>query len=91
MTELCVRLVGPVTVRWNGRGYAGRDLGSRKARTLVALLSVEPGRLVGMDRIVEMLWGDRPPRRPPANVATLVRATGSATTSRRISMSRWRC
>ncbi|GIJ67235.1 hypothetical protein Voc01_021520 [Virgisporangium ochraceum] len=72
MTELCVRLVGPVTVRWNGRGYAGRDLGSRKARTLVALLSVEPGRLVGMDRIVEMLWGDRPPRRPPANVATLV-------------------
>jgi DNA-binding SARP family transcriptional activator len=72
MTEACVRLVGPVTVRWGGRGYAGRDLGSRKARTLVALLSVEPGRLVSMDRIVEMLWPGRPPLRPPANVATLV-------------------
>jgi DNA-binding SARP family transcriptional activator len=72
MTEVCVRLVGPVTIWRDGRGYGGRDLGSRKARTLVALLSVEPGRLVGMDRIVEMLWGDRPPRRPPANVATLV-------------------
>jgi DNA-binding SARP family transcriptional activator len=72
MTEVCVRLVGPVTVWRDGRGHAGRDLGSRKARTLVALLSMEPGRLVSMDRIVEMLWGERPPRRPPANVATLV-------------------
>lgn len=72
MTDVLVRLVGPVTIHRDGRGYAGRDLGSRKARTLIALLSVEPGRLVSMDRIVEMLWGDRPPRRPPANVATLV-------------------
>ena len=72
MTEACVRLVGPVTIWRDGRGYAGRDLGSRKARTLIALLSVEPGRLVSMDRIVEMLWGDRPPLRPEANVATLV-------------------
>lgn len=72
MTDVCVRLVGPVTIWRDGRGYAGRDLGSRKARTLIALLSVEPGRLVGMDRIVEMLWGGRPPLRPPANVATLV-------------------
>jgi DNA-binding SARP family transcriptional activator len=72
MTEVLVRLVGPVTICRDGRGYAGRDLGSRKARTLIALLSVEPGRLVSMDRIVEMLWGDWPPRRPPANVATLV-------------------
>jgi DNA-binding SARP family transcriptional activator len=72
MTDVLVRLVGPVTICRDDRGYAGRDLGSRKARTLIALLSVEPGRLVSMDRIVEMLWGDRPPRRPPANVATLV-------------------
>jgi DNA-binding SARP family transcriptional activator len=72
MTEVCVRLMGPVAVCRDGRRYAGGDLGSRKARTLIALLSVEPGRLVSMDRIVEMLWGDCPPRRPPANVATLV-------------------
>jgi DNA-binding SARP family transcriptional activator len=72
MTEVCVRLVGPVAVCRDGRCFAGGSVGSRKARTLIALLSVEPGRLVSMDRIVEMLWGDRPPRRPPANVATLV-------------------
>jgi len=66
MTDVLVRLVGPVTLYRDGHSFAGRDLGSRKARTLIALLSVEPGRLVSMDRIVEMLWGDRPPRRPPS-------------------------
>lgn len=51
---------------------AGRELGSRKARTLLALLAAERGRPVATDRIVETLWGADPPADPSANVATLV-------------------
>lgn len=47
-------------------------MGSRKARTLIAVLGASCGRLVGVDEIVDALWGDHPPRRPEANVATLV-------------------
>lgn len=69
---LRLRLVGPFTVYRAGRLVPARDVGSRKARTLLALLAVERGRLVGMDRIVEALWPDDRPRHPAENVATLV-------------------
>jgi DNA-binding SARP family transcriptional activator len=72
MTDLCVRLVGAVAVCRDGCCHAGRELGSRKARTLVALLGVERGRLVGTARIIEALWDDAPPQRPAANIATMV-------------------
>lgn len=48
------------------------DLGSRKARLLVKLLAVDRGGPVSIDHIAEVLWGDRPPRDPAANIATLV-------------------
>jgi DNA-binding SARP family transcriptional activator/tetratricopeptide (TPR) repeat protein len=54
---------------------AGRELGSRKARTLLALLAAERGRLVPLDRVVDALWPDVPPTDPAANVATLVSRT----------------
>jgi DNA-binding SARP family transcriptional activator len=72
MTDLCVRLVGAVTVCRDGRCHTGRELGSRKARTLVALLGVQRGRLVTTARLAEALWGDAPPQRPAANIATMV-------------------
>jgi len=59
-------------VRRNGRLQPAREVGSRKARTLLALLAVERGRVVALDRIGEVLWGDFPPREPADNVATLV-------------------
>ncbi len=49
-----------------------QNVGSRKARTLLALLGTRQGRVVGVDTIVEALWNDPPPRRPEAGVATLV-------------------
>jgi DNA-binding SARP family transcriptional activator len=67
-----LRLVGLIEVRATAVGRKAPDVGSRKARTLLALLGTRPGRLVAVDRIVEALWDDRPPRRPEANVATLV-------------------
>ena len=58
-----------------GDTLTGRELGSRKARTLLALLAAERGALVPLDRIVEALWPDDAPADPAANVATLVSRT----------------
>jgi DNA-binding SARP family transcriptional activator len=66
-----LRLVGVVEVCRAGTPEAP-DIGSRKARTLLALLGARHGSVVAVDRIVDALWGDDPPRRPEANVATLV-------------------
>lgn len=70
-----LRLAGVVTVSAVGAAndtWEVRDVGSRKARTLLALLGARAGRTVAMDQVVEALWTAAPPRRPEANVATLV-------------------
>ena len=59
----------------DGRRLAGRDLGSRKARTLLALLAAERGALVPLDRIVDALWPADAPVDPAANVATMLSRT----------------
>jgi DNA-binding SARP family transcriptional activator len=69
---LLLRLAGSFAVARGGRELATQEVGSRKARTLLALLAVERGRRVPTGRIVEILWGDEPPRQPAENVATLV-------------------
>ncbi len=66
-----VQVVGAVTVCRAGRVLPVAEVGSRKARTLLALLAVQGGQ-VPVDRIVHAVWGDAPPMRPVANVATLV-------------------
>jgi DNA-binding SARP family transcriptional activator len=65
-------VVGPLEVRIDGRALEAKDVGSRKARTLLALLAVERPRPVPVDLIVEAVWGDAPSRRPLQDVATLV-------------------
>lgn len=67
-----LRLSSALRVDTAGGSFAGRDLGSRKARTLLALVASARGRAVATDRIVEALWHDEPPADPAANVATLV-------------------
>jgi DNA-binding SARP family transcriptional activator/tetratricopeptide (TPR) repeat protein len=66
------RLSSTLVVEAGDREWSGRELGSRKARTLLALLAAERGRPVPTDRIVDALWHDTPPSDPAANVATLV-------------------
>lgn len=66
------RLSSTLVVETGDRERSGRELGSRKARTLLALLAAERGRPVPTDRIVDALWHDAPPSDPAANVATLV-------------------
>lgn len=70
--SLQVRLVGEVAVHGVDSTWEAPDVGSRKARTLLALLGVAHGRIVTVEAIVEELWGNTPPQQPRANVATLV-------------------
>jgi DNA-binding SARP family transcriptional activator len=66
-----VRVVGGFGVIRGGREMAASTIGSRKARTLLAMLAVHRG-YVPIDPITVALWGERPPRNPAANIATLV-------------------
>jgi DNA-binding SARP family transcriptional activator len=70
--ELKVQVVGTFAVRWGNSVLAGADIGSRKARLLLALLAVEQGHWVSTDRITEALWTSGSARRPAQNLATLV-------------------
>src|ERR671930_1280922 len=37
-------------------------LGGQKQRAVLALLLLEPGRVVSTDRLIDALWGEQPPR-----------------------------
>src|SRR6478735_3198290 len=63
--ELEVRLLGPIEVERGGEPVA---LGGQKPRALFAVLALEPGRVVSVDRLVEALW----PGDPPATAAHAV-------------------
>lgn len=67
-SELRVRLLGGLEVE----GVATKDLGSRKARTLLKLLALARGAPVSPDRVVDVLWGDQAPARPVDQIGVLV-------------------
>jgi DNA-binding SARP family transcriptional activator len=67
-----LRLVGIVEVSATTGSWETPPVGSRKARTLLALLGAHCGRMVAVDRVIDALWDGAAPRRPEDNVATLV-------------------
>ncbi len=58
-TMLSVHLLGPVEVRRDGGTL---DLGGPQQRALIAHLALDVGRVVPVERLIERLWGDDPPR-----------------------------
>lgn len=54
-----ISLLGPVEVRSDEGTLI--DLGGARVRTLLIRLAVEPERVVGLDALVDAVWGDRPP------------------------------
>ncbi|PRX69608.1 DNA-binding SARP family transcriptional activator [Nonomuraea fuscirosea] len=62
-------VLGPLAVR---RAGADLDLGTPKARTLLAVLLCYPGRPVSAPFLAEALWGDEPPKSAVKNVQTYV-------------------
>lgn len=68
MGDLRVRLLGGLLVE----GYRPSELGSRKARSLLAALAVADGAPVSVDGLADVLWGDELPARPAEQVGVLV-------------------
>ena len=60
-----VRLLGPVEASVDGRAVA---VGAGKPRALLAMLALHAGSTVSSDRLIDALWGER----PPATAAKLV-------------------
>jgi DNA-binding SARP family transcriptional activator len=54
-----VGVLGPLTVHC---GHRAVDTGCGLPRTLLGLLALQPHRAVPREEIVDVLWGDRPPR-----------------------------
>jgi DNA-binding SARP family transcriptional activator/ABC-type transport system substrate-binding protein len=51
-------ILGPISLRLDGREQA---LGGPKQRALLAILALSPNARVSRDRLIDGLWGDRPP------------------------------
>jgi len=82
--ELELRLLGPLEVLRAGRAA---NLGGPKPRALLAVLALEPGRVVSVDSLVEALWpGETPDSAPHAvqvYVSQLRKALGADVLTRR--------
>jgi DNA-binding SARP family transcriptional activator len=75
---IAYRLLGPLDATIAGRAA---ELPGGKPRALLARLVLDAGRPVGVDSLVEALWGDRPPASAPklvqAYVSQLRKALGA--------------
>jgi predicted ATPase len=56
-----IRLLGPFEVLAGG---AIADVGGSKRQALLAMLALRPGRVVGVDMLVDALWGEELPAAP---------------------------
>ena len=66
---LHVRVLGPVEVVRDGNNV---DLGGPQQRAVVAHLAVEAGRVVSVERLIDRIWGDDPPRTPLGTLQSYV-------------------
>ncbi len=66
---LHVRVLGPVEVVRDGNVV---DLGGPQQRTVIAHLAVEAGRVVSVERLIDRIWGDDPPRTPLGTLQSYV-------------------
>jgi predicted ATPase/DNA-binding SARP family transcriptional activator len=72
MVAVSVRicLLGPVAVF--GDDGQQVDVGGPRARALLARLAMDPGRIVGLDSLIDAVWDDDPPASPGNAVQALV-------------------
>src|SRR5690242_3529563 len=59
ITSVEFGILGPLEVRRSGRAV---PLGGPRQRAVLALLLLEPNRVVSMDRLAEDVWGGNPPQ-----------------------------
>ncbi len=74
-----VRVLGPVELLLDGRPV---DLRGRRSRQVLAALAVDVGRSVSVDRLVDLIWSEQPPKSARTQVSiqisALRRALGEA-------------
>ncbi len=70
--SLELRLLGRFAVLRDGVEIAAADFGGRKVRALLRILATRRGTFVSHDLLTEMLWPDRRPADPVANLQVLV-------------------
>ncbi len=77
MSAIQFRLLGPLEVYRDGEQI---DVSGAKPRALLAMLLLHVGEVVSTDRLIDALWGERPPRTAgntlQAHVAALRRPLG---------------
>ena len=66
---LSVHVLGPVEVRDDD---APIELGGPQQRAVVAHLALEAGHVVSVERLIDRLWGDDPPRTPLGTLQSYV-------------------
>ncbi|GGO42847.1 hypothetical protein GCM10012287_04680 [Streptomyces daqingensis] len=66
---ISIQLLGPIRAWRNGKEIA---LGPPKQRAVLALLASRPGDVVGIDRIIDAVWGSEIPRTATNGVHTYV-------------------
>ena len=69
MCGLEVRVLGPFEVYREGVPIA---VEAPRERAVLAVLSLQAGRVVAADRLIELVWGDAPPERARATLHTLM-------------------
>lgn len=67
------RLLGGVSATVGGEPV---DLGPPKQRAIIAVLALEAGRLVPVDRLVDVVWGDRVPAQAEVSLRSYVPSPG---------------
>lgn len=68
-TELSIGLLGPLSTELSGKPVTPS---APKQRQVMALLALNPGRVVTVPTLVEELWGDRPPRSYATTLQTYI-------------------
>ena len=63
------RVLGPLEVHAGGEPLA---LGGRKQKGILALLLLHPNLVVSTDRLIDELWGERPPRAVEAQIQNCI-------------------
>ncbi|MFD7708260.1 BTAD domain-containing putative transcriptional regulator [Streptomyces sp. NPDC059785] len=63
------RVLGPLTVEYNGRSVVPT---AGKPRQILALLALRPGRTVPVDTLIEEVWGDAVPRSAATTLQTYI-------------------
>jgi DNA-binding SARP family transcriptional activator len=66
---LQIRILGPLEVVGEGGPV---DTGTPKQRAVLAMLTMQPGRTVSVQRLIDELWADEPPERAIASLQAYV-------------------